>query len=183
MAIHVRPDMKVTTRQIPKWHRIPNTSIQSKPLMIYHEAFEATASELSTQLEEVGDLAQAAITPEWHYPLLSKDHFHSTTHSVLGVVSGRSRACFGGEQNPDRFETIIQRGDLIIIPAGVGHRLSQDLGTSDEPFELVLAYPLLKPWDICYGQPEGEEQVKNIQKVVWFQRDPLYGDDGPALHV
>lgn len=177
MTVSPQSNIKVTIRQIPKWNRIPNTSIQSRPLMIYHGAFE-TSSELSECLEEVGE-----VTPQWVYTMYSQTHFHSTTHEVLGVVSGRARLCFGGEENPDRFEPTVQRGDLIIVPAGVGHRLLDDLDQNAEPFKMVGAYPHGKQWDMCYGQTEEEAKVQDIQNVAWFKRDPLYGDDGPALHV
>ncbi|KAJ5833822.1 hypothetical protein N7474_002133 [Penicillium riverlandense] len=178
MTVSPQSNIKVTTRQIPKWHRIPNTSIQSHPFMIYHGAFDATSSELSACLEEVGE-----VVPQWVYTMYSQTHFHSTSHEVLGVVSGRARLCFGGEENPDRFEPTVQRGDLIIVPAGVGHRLLEDLDRNAEPFTMVGAYPRGKHWDMCYGQAGEEAKVKDIQNVDWFKRDPLYGDDGPALHV
>lgn len=178
MSFHPVSEIKVTSRQIPKWHRIPNTSIQSKPLMIYHGAFDATPTELSDHLEEIGE-----VVPQWVYSMYNQTHFHSTTHEVLGVVSGRARLCFGGEENPKRFEPTVQRGDLIIVPAGVGHRLLDEVDANEERFKMVGAYPRQKQWDMCYGQPEEKEKVKDIQNLAWFRRDPLYGDDGPALQV
>lgn len=171
-------DVKVTSRQIPKWHRIPNTSIQSKPLMIYHAAFDATPSELTKHLEEIGE-----VIPQWLYGMYPQTHFHTTTHEVLGVVSGRASLCFGGEGNPGRFEPTVERGDMIIVPAGVGHRLLNELGTSEERFKMVGAYPQQKHWDMCYGREGEEEKVKEIANLGWFHQDPLFGADGPALHV
>lgn len=176
MAFKPPSDIKVTARQIPKWERIPNTAIQSKPLMIYHGVFDATSAQLSRRLEEIGE-----VTPQWVYTMYSQTHFHSTTHEVLGVVAGRARLCFGGEANPERFEPTAQRGDLIIVPAGVGHRLLDDEG--DEPFKMVGSYPHGKQWDMCYGRSGEEGKVQGIQHVEWFKRDPLYGEDGPALHI
>lgn len=120
--------------------------------------------------------------PQWVYGMYSQTHFHSTTHEVLGVVSGRARLCFGGEHNPNRFEPTVEGGDLIIVPAGVGHRLLEDLD-SQEGFKMVGAYPGDKSWDMCYGKPEDEERIGNIRNVEWFHGDPLFGPDGPALHV
>ena len=113
--------------------------------------------------------------------MYKQTNFHSTTHEVLGVVSGRARLCFGGEGNPQRFEPTVKRGDLIIVPAGVGHRLLD--GEGEEPFQMVGSYPNHKQWDMCYGRAGEEEKVESIRDVAWFDRDPLYGDDGPALHV
>lgn len=168
--------LQVACRQIPSWGRIPNTSIQSKPLMIYHGAFNATAAELTQRLEAVGE-----VMPQWVYTMYCQTHFHSTTNEVLAVVAGRARLCFGGEDNPNRFEPTVQRGDLIIVPAGVGHRLLDDEG--QEPFKMVGSYPRDKQWDMCYGQPGEEGKIKGIRNVAWFHRDPLYGDNGPSLHV
>ncbi|KAF7597613.1 hypothetical protein BBP40_000091 [Aspergillus hancockii] len=169
-------DIEVTTRQILEWNQIPNTSIQSKPLLIYHGAFEASANELQAHLEKIGE-----VEPQWVYTMYKQTHFHSTTHEILGVVSGRARLCFGGEANPDRFEPTVEKGDLIIVPAGVGHRLLDDLGP--QSFKMVGAYPIGKQWDMCYGQSDKEEQVKAIERLDWFHADPLYGADGPVLHV
>lgn len=167
-------EVRVTSRQISKWGHIPNTSIQSKPLLIYHGAFNASPSELKSQFESVGK-----VEPQWVYGMFPQSHFHSTTHEVLGVVSGSARLCFGGEGNPDRFEPTVKNGDLMIVPAGVSHRLLDEL----ESFKMVGAYPKDKEWDMCYGKQEEEEKVKGVEKVNWFHQDPLFGADGPALHV
>ncbi|KAH8426205.1 cupin domain-containing protein [Aspergillus melleus] len=170
-------DIKVTSRQIPRWDHIPNTSIHSKPLMIYHQAFNASSSDLAARFEEVGE-----VMPQWVYSMYRQTHYHSTTHEVLGVVDGRARLCFGGERNPDRFEPTVEKGDLIIVPAGVGHRLLEDIGNGRE-FTMVGAYPRGKEWDMCYGQPGEEDKARNIQALDWFQRDPLFGSDGPVTHA
>lgn len=178
MSFKSPSDIQITSRQIPKWDRIPNTSIQSKPLMIYHGAFDATHTELATRLEEIGE-----VIPQWVYGMYGQTHFHSTTHEVLGVVAGCAQLCFGGEGNPERFEPIVQKGDMIIVPAGVGHRLLNELNTSHARFKMVGSYPRNKQWDMCYGREGEEEKVKEIAKLGWFRQDPLFGSDGPALHV
>ncbi|KAJ5752865.1 hypothetical protein N7520_009782 [Penicillium odoratum] len=176
MTFNPATEIRITYRQIPSWNRIPNTSIQHKPVMIYHGAFNATPVDLERRLKAVG-----VVGPQWTYTMYTLTHFHSTTHEVLGVVAGRARLCFGGEGNPERFEPVVQHGDLIIVPAGVGHRLLTDEG--EEPFEMVGSYPHNKEWDMCYGQAGEESKVQGIQDVAWFDRDPLYGDHGPALDI
>lgn len=79
----------------------------------------------------------------------------------------------------DRFEPEVSKGDLIIVPAGVGHRLLSETGS----FKMVGAYPRGKSWDMCYGQPGEEGSCRNIGGLDWFHADPLYGEEGPALHV
>ncbi|KAJ5727859.1 hypothetical protein N7493_005679 [Penicillium malachiteum] len=176
MTFNPRSEIQVTYRQIPSCNRIPNTAIQCKPLMIYHGAFNATPADLQRRLRAVGE-----VEPQWVYTMYSQTHFHSTTHEVLGVVTGRARLCFGGEENPQRFEPIVQRGDLIIVPAGVGHRLLDDEG--EEPIQMVGSYPHDTQWDMCYGNAGEEKKVQAIRDLAWFHRDPLFGDDGPALYV
>ncbi|KAL2824902.1 RmlC-like cupin domain-containing protein [Aspergillus cavernicola] len=144
--------------------------------MIYHQAFEASHDELSEHLERVGE-----VSPSWVYTLYSQTHFHSTSHEVLGVVSGSARLCFGGEGNPERFEPTVSKGDLIIVPTGVGHRLLSEPNTGGGPFKMVGAYPRNKTWDMCYGSPDEEDKCRTIESLGWFQNDPSYGRDGPAL--
>jgi len=111
--------------------------------------------------------------------MFSETHFHSNTHEVLCIASGSAKCCFGGEQNEGRIEPVLEKGDVVIMPAGVGHRLLEDYGS----FQMVGSYPKGKSWDMCYGKTGEEEQVKQIETLGWFKRDPIYGDDGPSLQV
>jgi len=52
--------------------------------------------------------------------MYSTTHFHSTTHEVLCISKGRAKCCFGGEGNPDRLEVELGKGDVVVLPAGVG---------------------------------------------------------------
>jgi uncharacterized protein YjlB len=45
---------------------------------------------------------------------------------------------FGGKSNPSKVETTVQKGDVIIIPAGVSHRLLDDFNGD---FQMVGSYP------------------------------------------
>lgn len=67
---------------------------------------------------------------------------------------------------------------MIIVPAGVGHRLLDDFNSG---FEMVGSYPKGKEWDMCYGKKEEESKVNGIVELSWFEKDPLYGDEGPVL--
>jgi len=111
--------------------------------------------------------------------MYSDTHFHSNTHEVLAIASGSAKCCFGGEQNEGRVEPVLNRGDVVVVPAGVGHRLLEDYGS----FQMVGSYPTGKNWDMCYGRAGEEKKVKTISKLGWFERDPVYGDDGPSLQV
>lgn len=87
--------------------------------------------------------------------------------------------CFGGEENGGRVEQEVEKGDVMVVPAGVGHRLLEDL--SDGEFEMVGSYPKGKEWDMCYGKCGEGKKVEGIKKVEWFKKDPIYGDEGPVL--
>ena len=106
-------------------------------------------------------------------------HFHSTTHEVLCVSNGRAKLCFGGEENHGRVEPLVEKGDVMIVPAGVAHRLLDDHGG----FEMVGCYPPGKPWDMCYGREEEEHKADGIKVLEWFSKDPIYGAQGPCLEV
>jgi uncharacterized protein YjlB len=86
---------------------------------------------------------------------------------------------FGGEENPDRLETSVEKGEVIVVPAGVGHRLLEDLS---EGFEMVGSHPKGKNWDMCYEKEEEEGKVKGISGVGWFTKDPIF-ERGPVLEV
>jgi uncharacterized protein YjlB len=88
------------------------------------------------------------------------------------------KAGFGGEDNPSRVEASVSKGDVIIVPAGVGHRLMDDCNSG---FEMVGSYPKGKSWDMCYGNADEEEKVEGITSLGWFEKDPLYGHEGPTL--
>lgn len=114
--------------------------------------------------------------------MYQQSHFHSTTHEVLSVVAGRARLCFGGEENPERVETVVNAGDVMIVPAGVAHRLLED---QSGRFTMVGSYPKGMDWDMCYGgRDEDEDGIKKrISQLDWFDRDPIYGRVGPVLQT
>lgn len=169
-------DLRVSSYQVPAFDRLPNTSLQQKPLLIYHAAFnKASASTIGNHLSTVG-----VVSPQWCYTMFSQSHFHSTAHEVLCVAQGKARLCFGGEDNPQRVEPVVETGDVMIVPAGVAHRLLEDI---DGGFSMVGSYAKGKSWDMCYGKDGEEEKVKGIETLGWFERDPIYGNEGPSLQV
>ena len=109
--------------------------------------------------------------------MFSTTHFHSNTHELLVVFRWNAQLLFGGGENPARVEVTVSKGDAILVPAGVGHKL---LNQGTEDFEMVGSYPKgADKWDICYGK-RGEDVDGKIRNLGWFERDPLYGENGPA---
>jgi uncharacterized protein YjlB len=105
-------------------------------------------------------------------------HYHSTTHEVLCVFKGRAKLLFGGEENPGRVEAEVKAGDALVLPAGVGHKMMEDL---EGGFQMVGSYPKGCSWDMCYGKDGEEAKAQAVGKMEWLTKDPLYGDDGPVL--
>jgi uncharacterized protein YjlB len=186
MSLRPVSEIRITQYLIPAWDGIPNTSIQNKPLLIYHGVWNRSpsscgstsipATELASHLESVG-----AVVPQWQYTMYRESHFHSTTHELLAVLCGRARIRFGGEDNPARIDPVVEAGDVMIVPAGVAHRLLED--QSGGAFKMLGCYPPGREWDMCSGDDGEEDKVANIAQLPWFQTDPLYGADGPAVSV
>lgn len=174
VALTPLASLRVSRHLIPAYNLVPNTSIQQKPLLIYHAALPSSdASAIESHLQSIG-----VVDPAWRYTMYSTSHFHSTSHEVLCVTSGKAKLCFGHEDNPERVELVVEKGDVIVVPAGVAHRLLEDLAGG---FEIVGSYPKGKSWDMCYGKKGEEEKVKCIKELGWFRMDPIYGEEGPVL--
>ncbi|KIW08728.1 uncharacterized protein PV09_00670 [Verruconis gallopava] len=167
--------LEASSYYIPAHGRVPNSSAQNKPLLIYRNCIRAWASPASIErhLKTVG-----VVEPQWRYTMYSTSHFHSTTHEVLCVFQGSAELLFGGDDNPENVETTVKAGDVIIVPAGVAHRLITD---REGNFEMVGSYPPGASWDMCYGKPGEEPKVSRIKQIEWFKRDPIYGSEGPVL--
>lgn len=116
----------------------------------------------------------------WKLQMYSTSHFHSTSHELLCISTGSARLCFGHEDNPSNITPTVSAGDVIVVPAGVAHRLLEDI---EGGFEMVGSYPKGKSWDMCYGKKGEEKKVKEIEKLGWWKRDPVFGDQGPVLEV
>ena len=112
----------------------------------------------------------------WQGGIYTFHHYHSNTHEVLGVVRGETTIELGGE-NGVRIK--IQKGDVIILPAGTAHK---NLG-DENAVVCVGAYPKGKEYDMFYGK-DGERPVvdDNIKKVKVPDHDPVFGTQGGVLH-
>lgn len=148
--------------------KIPNNP--RLPLLLY----EGVLSQSEQSAQGCRDLFQHHNwRNSWVNGVYSFHHYHSITHEVLGVISGEARLVLGGERGK---EVHVQAGDVIVIPAGVGHFHK----SSSSDFRVVGAYPDGMDWDLCYGKDtERPEKLGNIEKVPLPEEDPVYGEDGP----
>src|SRR5688572_6882276 len=55
----------------------------------------------------------------WIYGIFEYHHYHSITHEVIGVIKGKTTMQLGGKKG---IELQVEKGDVLIIPAGVAHK-------------------------------------------------------------
>jgi uncharacterized protein YjlB len=102
-------------------------------------------------------------------------HFHVTGHEALGCVAGRATVGFGGEHG---LAADIGAGDVVVIPAGVGHKR---VGASPD-FQVVGGYPPGQSGAITRaGDVELEAAREAIAKLALPATDPVFGWQGPLL--
>ena len=143
--------------------KIPNSKY---PLLIYKTAF----SEDRCEPEAIMDyFADKDWKNAWDNGVYDYHHYHSITHEVIAVHSGHALLKFGGESGE---EVSVDQGDVIVIPAGVGHKCIE----ASEDFGVIGAYPGGSDYDVLKGD-SGERQKadENISKVEIPENDPVYG--------
>ena len=147
----------------------PNSGL---PLLLYRAAVEP--GKASPEAMEAL-FAAGGWPPAWRSSVFTYHHYHSTAHEALGVASGQARLMLGG---PKGREFAVGAGDVIVIPAGVGHRRL----ASSPDFLVVGAYPPGQNWDLLRGEPGERPQAdRNIAQVPMPATDPVAGRGGPLV--
>lgn len=162
-----QPDRQPDTFLFKDDGKIPNSRF---PLLLYRKALDAPNA---AGLEERFSVNNW--TNSWRNGVFSYHHYHSTSHEVLGIYKGSALLQLGGEQGqPVR----VQAGDIIVIPAGVGHKKLESSGD----FGVVGAYPDGRRYDTLRGEPGERPQAdKNIAAVPIPTTDPLLGKRGGVV--
>lgn len=126
-------------------------------------AGEATPDAVMARLESNGWQGS------WVYTVFDYWHYHVEGHEVLACIAGRGTVGFGGDGGA---EVAMQPGDVVIIPAGVGHkRLS-----GDSSFRVVGAYPPGQTGAITRaGAVSVAEAARQIADLPLPQTDPVSG--------
>ncbi len=151
--------------------RIPNNP--NLPLLVYPGALGETERDPSRCRQRLSGNGWGGA---WVNGVFSYHHYHSTSHEVLCVVGGSATIGFGGPQG----EVVeVEAGDVVVIPAGVGHK---NEGSSDG-FSVLGAYPRgQESYDLRTGeQGERPRTLENIRNVPLPDADPLHGPQGPLV--
>src|SRR5205823_467966 len=104
---------------------------------VYHDVAGARAA---AHYEEL--FADNGWLGSWRDGIFSYHHFHSTSHEVLGIVSGEAAVMLGGPSVGKQFE--VRMGDVLVLPAGTGHC---NAGSTDDLL-VIGAYPDGMSWDL-----------------------------------
>jgi uncharacterized protein YjlB len=161
--------MKAHVHLIKPAGSMPNNA--GLPLLVYPGAVPIDSNDPAARFEKLFE--SNGWGGCWRNGIFPFHHFHSTAHEVLGVYSGSVRILFGG---PEGVEVEAEAGDVIIVPAGVGHRR---LGMRGK-FGVVGAYPIGQQPDICEaGVGDLAHQSANIRDVPTPTSCPVAGSNGP----
>ena len=149
---------------------IPNSAL---PLLVYRHALPP---ELQTPAGCQSLFRENDWVGNWVDGIFDYWHFHVTGHEVLGCVAGDADVGFGGDQG---IRTTFRAGDVVVIPAGVGHkRLSEKRGG----FTVVGGYPPGQNGTITRA---GDIPVTEAERLIALLKppkgDPVFGNEGPLI--
>jgi uncharacterized protein YjlB len=148
---------------------IPNSHL---PLLVYRAALPPDPGAIEAAF------AANRWPPAWRDGVHPFHHFHGNTHEALGVARGSATVLFGG---PNGRELLVCAGDIVVVPAGVGH-----CNKSQSPDLLIVgAYPDNAPRPDQYrGKPaEHDDAAKKVAAVPPPAADPVVGGDGPLRRL
>ncbi len=112
----------------------------------------------------------------WKDGIYTYHHYHSITHEVIAIIDGETTIQLGGETG---IKLNIQKGDALIIPAGVAHKNLRD----KDQVTCIGAYPQGKDYDMNYGKrAERVNADENIKNVPIPLTDPVFGLKGELQH-
>jgi uncharacterized protein YjlB len=158
--------MTLETWVAPPGDRIPNHP--RFPVLVYRDVAAA---------REGADAARALFAEHgwrgsWVDGVFDFHHFHSTSHEVLAVVAGAATLELGGPQGAE-FE--VAAGDVLVLPAGTGHRRA----TARGGFTVVGAYPEgQEDYDLLRGDDPAEVEAarERIAALPAPPQDPVGGE-------
>jgi uncharacterized protein YjlB len=146
------------------------------PMLVYHGAI-ALDGERDAAVPFERAFARHGWGDGWRNGIHSFLHFHTGAHEVLGIARGRATVEFGGASG----QTLtVEAGDVVVLPAGTGHRRVSSSGD----LLVVGAYPLSSPVDQKRpGQIDHAQAVAAIATVPVPEMDPVHGRTGPLVEL
>lgn len=151
---------------------IPNSKL---PLLVYKNAFIQRGNKGGDWLE--AHFATNGWTNTWRWGIYPFHHYHSNTHEVLGCFSGDALLHLGGE-NGQKIK--VQEGDIIVIPAGVGHKCLEH----SIDFTVLGAYPDNLSPDLMRGEKGERPRADNqIAKLKMPDTDPFLGQEAGLTKI
>lgn len=159
----------ILSKIIPEIAPFPNSQL---PVLLYQKAFQKNDSVDSIELV----LKKNKWKNLWRNGIFPFHHYHSNTHEVLICYEGWCDVQLGGDNG---IEWPFEKGDALIIPAGVAHKNIK----SSAAFKCIGAYPINIEYDMNYGKPEELSKAKkNIEKLALPSTDPVFGKNGPLFN-
>ncbi len=151
---------------------IPNNP--GLPVVIHHDVAEIVEDPAACERLFMGN----GWGGTWRNGIFPYHHFHSNAHEALGIVSGSARVVLGG---PAGAEVRVQPGDVIVLPAGTGHK-REDGGAG---LLVIGAYPPgQEHYDLRRADPEWLPQARtNVAAVRLPDTDPATGSGGGLRSV
>lgn len=138
------------------------------PLLYYKEAIDLKGKNGAETIKKI--FKSNHWFKPWVNGIYDFHHYHSNNHEVLGIAAGSCKVQFGGDKG---IIIDVERGDVIIIPAGVAHKSLE----KSNGFSCVGAYALNVDYDMC-------EKKCSLQKIISLplpESDPVFGEDGPLI--
>jgi uncharacterized protein YjlB len=149
---------------------VPNNRL---PLVLRRGAVTPGRDDPAAAFEQV--FARNGWTGSWRDGIFPYHHYHSIAHEVLGIAAGRAVVRFGGEAGQD---VAVAPGDVVVIPAGVGHKLQSSQGG----LLVVGAYPGGSDYDLIRADPARIAEARlRTAKVPLPETDPVDGAEGPLV--
>jgi uncharacterized protein YjlB len=159
------------TYLLPPSDWVPNN--RRLPAVVYRHAVVHATDDLARDLAALFE--QNHWPPRWRDGILDHHHFHSTAHEVLGIASGSAEVILGG---PDGSMVWVDAGDVLLLPAGTGHRLHSSVGE----LCVVGAYPAGQQCD-TRREALTPDELAAMESLPFPASDPVLGDHGPVLEV
>jgi uncharacterized protein YjlB len=168
-------DGRVETALFDDDGRVPNSRL---PVILYRRAIVPDADDPPRAFER--RFAENDWTGSWRYGVYPFHHYHSTSHEVLGVASGRAVLRLGGRKGRD---VPVAAGDVVLLPGGTGHKCL----SASRDFLVVGAYPGGRECDLIKPYAESiaihDAALDRIAAIPCPERDPVEGAEGPLIRL